>query len=302
MSIEVEAKTPAEIEADVLVVGVAEGDEDRAGAGLDATTRSRIAALVADGEATGRFGEATIVHLGDGAPTRRVVVAGLGKRIDADAVRTAAAAGARAARRVGRTIAYLVDDSLPPSMEEQARAAADGVVLGTYDPARWRTRDDDRAKPFDRLLLAGADGAAGEAAKRAAQVAEWANRARDLSNAPPNELTPQQLTARATEYANDAGNVKTEGLGRKQIETLGMGAFAGVAQGAHNEPQLIVLRYDPPDANEELTLGLVGKAITFDTGGISLKPSLHMQNMKGDMSGGAAVIAAICAIADLKIP
>src|SRR5206468_4986833 len=104
----------------------------------------------------------------------------------------------------------------------------------------------------------------------------------------------------ASELAPDG--VQVEALGREQIVELGMGAFAGVAQGAHNEPRLIVMRYEPQGAKADVTLGLVGKAITFDTGGISLKPSLSMENMKGDMSGGAAVIAATWAIADLQIP
>jgi leucyl aminopeptidase len=149
-------------------------------------------------------------------------------------------------------------------------------------------------------VIVGGDDAATAAAERAARVAEWANRARDLSNAPPNELTPERLAERAAELA--PAGVQVEALGREQIIALGMGAFAGVAQGAHNEPRLIVMRYEPKGAKSDVTLGLVGKGITFDTGGISLKPSLSMENMKGDMSGGAAVVAGMCAIADLDVP
>jgi len=96
--------------------------------------------------------------------------------------------------------------------------------------------------------------------------------------------------------------VTVEAFDRKQILGMNMGAFAAVAQGGHNEPRLIVMRYEPEGARADLTLGLVGKAITFDTGGISLKPGRGMENMKGDMSGGGAVIAATCAIAELSIP
>jgi leucyl aminopeptidase len=131
-------------------------------------------------------------------------------------------------------------------------------------------------------------------------VAEWANRARDLSNAPPNELTPERLAERASELAPEG--VTVEALDRARIDELKMGALAGVGQGSDNEPRLIVMRYEPEGAKGDVTLGLVGKAITFDTGGISLKPSLGMENMKGDMSGGAAVVAATCAVADLDIP
>jgi leucyl aminopeptidase len=230
----------------------------------------------------------------------RLAVAGLGKLADADAVRTAVASAAHRTQRVGGTLAYVVNPSLALDAGEQARAAADGLVLGTYDTRKWLSRDKGDRKPFERLVIIGGDDAATAAAERAARVAEWANRARDLSNAPPNELTPERLAERAAELA--PAGVQVEALGREQIIALGMGAFAGVAQGAHNEPRLIVMRYEPKGAKSDVTLGLVGKGITFDTGGISLKPSLSMENMKGDMSGGAAVVAGMCAIADLEVP
>jgi leucyl aminopeptidase len=299
MGITVESAGAGALEADLLVVPFAEDARELPSA-LEESLRTRLAPLLEGGEVTGAFGEATLVHIEDG-PVRRVALAGLGKphRIDADSVRTAMTAAVREAKRVGGTIAWLVDESLPVSAEEQARAAADGVVLGEYDPGQWRSSDNGHPKPFTRLVIVGGPT---EAAERAARVAEWANRARDLSNAPANELTPERLAERAAEYAQQAGNVTVEALGRDEIEELGMGAFAGVAKGAHNDPRLIVMRYDPPNAVADVTLGLVGKAVTFDTGGISLKPALNMQNMKGDMSGGAAVIAGICAIADLKLP
>jgi leucyl aminopeptidase len=279
--------------ADLLVVAVAEGGEPPQRA------PERVRELLASGEAGRDFGRTTVAHVGgDGAA--RIAVAGLGGRVDAQALATAVATAARATRRVGGTVAYLVDESLPLSAAEQARAAVDGVLLGTYDPGRWRTHDREGAKPVERLVLVGADESAREAAERAARVAEWVNRARDLSNAPPNELTPEALAERARELAPDA--VAVDALDRAQILELGMGSFAGVAQGAHNEPRLIVMRYDPPEPHGDVKLGMVGKAITFDTGGISLKPALYMQNMKGDMSGGGAVVAATCAIADLQIP
>ena len=299
MGIKIESAGAGELEADVLVVPLVE-DARELPAGLDATLRSRLQPLLEAGEVTGIFGEAALVHLGDG-PVRRVALAGLGKRhrIDGDSARTAMTAAVREARRVGGTIAWLVDDSLPISGDEQARAAADGVVLGAYDPGQWRSTERDSAKAFERLVIVGA---ASAAAERAARVADWANRARDLSNAPANELNPARLAERAAEYAQGVGNLTVEAFGRKQIDELGMGALAGVAQGSHNEPRLIVMRYEPANATANVTLGLVGKAITFDTGGISLKPALGMENMKGDMSGGGAVIAGMCAIADLALP
>jgi leucyl aminopeptidase len=286
----VEATNPDEVDADVVVVPVAEDGEPPAGAD------ERVRGLISSGEAGTEFGALTVVHT-DGT---RVAVAGLGKLADADAVRTAVAGAARETRRVGGTLAYFVNLALASSAAEQARAAADGLVFGTYDTRKWRSRGVDDKRDFERLLIVGGDADASAAAERAARVARWANRARDLSNAPPNELTPERLAQRASELAPEG--VHVEALDRNQIVDLGMGAFAGVAQGAHNEPRLIVMRYEPANAKADVTLGLVGKAITFDTGGISLKPSLSMENMKGDMSGGGAVVAGMCAIADLQIP
>jgi len=134
-------------------------------------------------------------------------------------------------------------------------------------------------------------------------VAAWTNRARDLVNSPPNETTPERLAERAREIASSLEHVSAEALDPDKIEQLGMGALAAVAQGSDNPARLVVLRYDPPEpTRRDVVLGLVGKAITFDTGGISLKPSLHMEDMKGDMAGGAAVIEATGAIAELGLP
>jgi len=297
MGVTVEAGDPSDLRADVLVVPVAEG-ADGVAEGLDERVRARCAELLSSGEATGEFAKTTIVHLDPDGPVKRVALAGLGRRVDADAVRTAVAGAAREASRVGGTIAYATSRSLPISAEEQSAAAAEGFVLGTYDPGQWRSKQRPRAG-FERLVLVGGDAERGQ---RAARIARWVNRARDLANSPPNELTPEELAGRAQQYAEDAGNLQVEALGRAEIEELGMGSFAAVAQGAHNEPRLIVLRHDTEDARADLTLGLVGKAITFDTGGISLKPGLRMESMKGDMSGGAAVIAGMCALADLGVP
>src|SRR6266536_1669686 len=286
----VEAQGAGNVDADVVVVPVAEGGQPPAGGD------ARGGEPDSTGEASTEFGETTLVHT-DG---ERLAVAGLGKLADADAIRTAVAGAARKTQRVGGTLAYVVNPSLALDAAAQARAAADGLVLGTYDTRKWLSRDKGDRKPFERLVIVGGDDAATDAAERAVRIAEWANRARDLSNAPPNELTPERLAQRASELAPKS--VRVEALDREQIVGLGMGAFAGVAQGAHNEPRLIVMRYEPAGAQTDVTLGLVGKGITFDTGGISLKPSLSMENMKGDMSGGAAVVAGMCAIAELEVP
>ena len=256
----------------------------------------RLPGLVDSGEITGASGSTCVLHRDGGG---HVVAAGAGRVADADAIRDAAAAVARLA--LGPTVAWQLDGSLPLDLAEQARAVADGLVLGGYDEGRWKTSRPLRQQ-VERLVFVGADEGALSAARRAEAIARWANNARDLANRPPNDLTPEALAARAAEIAEGSDLVSYEALGPTEIHTLGMGAFAAVAQGSHNEPRLIVLRYDPPNAADGAVLGLVGKAITFDTGGISLKPALYMEDMKGDMAGGAAVIEATGAIADLGLP
>ena len=122
------------------------------------------------------------------------------------------------------------------------------------------------------------------------------------STLPANELTPVALTERAMELGAEMPHLRVSTLGRREIEDAGMGAFASVARGSDTEPRLIALDYQPPGAREGIVLGLVGKAITFDTGGISLKPAARMEEMKGDMAGGAAVISAVAAVAALAVP
>src|SRR5919197_2837698 len=172
-------------------------------------------------------------------------------------------------------------------------------MLGAYSPARGKTEPDAR-KPIGRIVFYGGKDAAEQTAKRSARVARWVIWARDPPNSPPNELTPADLAARAAELAGP--NVQVSALEPAQIEELGMGALSAVGRASANGPRLIVLRYEPPNARGDVVLGLVGKAITFDAGGISLKPALKMYDMKGDMAGGAPVIAGTAAAAEPPLP
>jgi leucyl aminopeptidase len=289
------------VEADVLAVPLADPSPPLpAGASeLDRQLDGRLARVAEEEAVAKTAGQTAILHTEKG----RVVATGLGPgaALDADSVRTAAAGVARATASIGGTVAWLVDDGLPLPPAEQARAAVDGLALGGYDPGRWKA-NGDRPKPFERLVLLGADEGALAAAARAARVAEAANRARDLVNGPPNEVTPERLAARAEEIAAAHDHLSAEALGPDEIHALGMGAFAAVAQGSHNPPRLIVLRYEPPDPVAGLVLGLVGKGITFDTGGISLKPAPYMEDMKSDMAGAAAVLEGLGAVAELGLP
>jgi leucyl aminopeptidase len=211
--------------------------------------------------------------------------------LDADGLRTAAALAARALRSEGGTIAWRAEDA------KQVRAIIEGTAFGAYDPGLFKGGYPDRP---ELTLALDAPAELGDLALRQATITRHLDTARDLANRPPNDLTPVALSAHAKSHAFP--HLTVESHGRDWIEDQGMGAFAAVAAGSSEEPQLIVMRYDPPNAPRDVTLGLVGKAITFDSGGISLKPVLRMQDMKGDMCGGAAVIEATAAIAELGLP
>jgi leucyl aminopeptidase len=295
-ALEIEVSGPGDGSPDALALILTEEDSTpRADAGV----ADQLQRLADDGELHGELGRTMVVHTNDDSAARRVVVAGVGKRsdVDADAVRTAAAAVVRRLRDVGGTLGWTLDDSLPLSLDEQARAVVEGAVLGAYSPGRWKT-EQRPGKQISRIVLYGAEDE--DMARRAAIVAKWVNRARDLANSPPNELTPADLAERAAELAGP--NLEVEALEPRQIDELGMGGLSAVGRASANGPRLIVLRYEPPNATSDVVLGLVGKAITFDAGGISLKPALKMYDMKGDMAGGAAVIAGTGAAAELDLP
>jgi leucyl aminopeptidase len=300
--VSVESSTPGAVEVDVLAVPVPEGEGGPGAARFDEELSGRLQRLAERGDLRRELGKVTVLHDGS-QKAARVAAAGLGPpgEVDADAVRTAAAAVARSTADVGGTLAWALDDALPLSLSDQARAVVEGVVLGAYSPGRWKTNGAPSAGVERIVLYAGPDSGVDEAAARAATVAHWVNRARDLANSPPNELTPATLAARAAEL--DLPGLRVEALDPARIDELGMGALAAVGRGSANDPRLIVLHYEPSaPARDDLTLGLVGKAITFDAGGISIKPALKMEDMKGDMAGGAAVLAGTAAIAALALP
>jgi leucyl aminopeptidase len=301
----VEVKLPGEVEPDVLAVPVAQDANGVLSEGariLDERLNGRLRRLVDDGELRGELGKTVVLHMDGELNARRVAATGIGDldELDGDAIRTAAAAVAHAMEDVGGTVAWMLDETLPLPLEEQAEAVVEGVLLGSYRPGRWKT-EPDHAREITRIVLCAADRLGlGDAARRAALVSRWANWARDLANSPPNELTPAGWAERVA--ALDVPGLRAEALGPDQIEALGMGALSAVGRASANPPRLIVLRYEPTSpARGELELGLVGKGITFDAGGISIKPGDRLQDMKGDMAGGAAVLAATAAIAELRL-
>jgi leucyl aminopeptidase len=276
-------------------------------AAVDAALGGAIGRLIRAGEATGKWGEETLIHSLGRLPVERVLVMGLGKaeEFTLDRVRAVAAEAARALRRVGaRRIATIVHGTgaggLHPAQATQA--LAEGTLLGLYRFTRYKPKRDD-AKVIERLTIVERDRqrakAVTEAVRRGRILAEAANAARDMVNEPGNTLTPTELARRARLLAREA-RVHCEVLGPAALRRLGAGGLLGVARGSQEPPRLIILSYRGRRGGPHL--GLVGKGVTFDSGGISIKPAEHMEAMKGDMAGAAAVIAAICAIARLGLP
>jgi leucyl aminopeptidase len=302
----IEVRQAGELEPDALAIPFPDEDPATLSNGtraLDERLKGRLQRLVEDGELKGELGRTMLLHTDGELDAQRLILAGVGKReaVDADALRTAASAVVRRLADIGGTVAWQLDDSLPLSLDDQARAIVEGTMLGSYSPARWKTEEKPRKLVEKVVLYTDTPDGLAESAGRTARVGRWVNAARDLANSPPNELTPQVLAERAAELAGP--NLIVEALGPEWIDELGMGALSAVGRGSANGPRLIVLRYEPPQgAQGNTVLGLVGKAITFDAGGISLKPALNMQDMKGDMAGGAAVIAGIAAVAELELP
>src|ERR671923_2663601 len=212
MTVQVSVVSPGAVEADVLAVPVVEPGEPPGNGVLDDRLRRRLADLVAAGEVSGGFGESCLLHVEDGAGPAGVAAAGRAPRggVDPDAFRTAAASVARAASRFGGSVAWLLDPSLDLAPTEQARAVVEGVLLGAYEPGRWKT-NGRRPRPIERIVLVGGGGGVSEAARRAERVAEWAKRARDLANAPANELTPERLAGPAAQIADGFAHLSAQG-------------------------------------------------------------------------------------------
>ncbi|HEX5147206.1 MAG TPA: leucyl aminopeptidase [Conexibacter sp.] len=290
MRIAATTDAPLATTADTIVVGVFDGEDVAHDVGEHVLQR-----LLDQGEARRAFKRLAVTH----ADERRWILVGLGERaaFDAERARIAAAAVHGRARELGAAtlcweVPHHVDDAVVAGLVE-------GTVLAAYRFDRYRNHPDDEGA-LDALLLS-AHHDVSEPVGIATVVAEAQNRARDLQNLPGNEATPSFLAHRAQELVGEAEGLTVEVLGEAEIAAHGMGAFAAVAQGTAQEAKLICIRYEGPDAGGPL-LALVGKAVTFDSGGISLKPGARMSEMKFDMSGGAAVLEALGAIARLKLP
>ena len=294
----------AEIDADLLVIPVFEDDDLADEPGLDAAAGGEVARARGRGEFKGSLFDVFVTSV-TGWKAPRVALVGAGPRADVtpDHLRRIASTGGLAARqrRLSR-IAVLHRPGTAVGEEQAAQAMAEGVCLANYDGASYKTADPERSW-LERveLRLAGNSDAATAAVGRGCVLGEFSNRARVLANEPGNTLTPRVFADRAVEIGRDGG-AQVEVLDEQQIATLDMGLVLGVARGSQEPPRVVVLRHEPANAVPGVVLGLIGKGITFDTGGISIKPAENMDKMKDDMSGGAAVIAAMSAIARLQAP
>ena len=305
MQIDVVEAPPGGVEADVLAFAVRDPVElSGAAEGLDRLVEGRLTRLLEAGELQGDEGHVALLHADGRLAAARVAAVGLGTRaLDADRLRTAAARVAARTLDVGGTsVAWVVEeDGL--AAEEQGRAIVDGTVLGPYENGRWKTNDESRGehrapRPLRPRRRRGRRG--GPPGQRRRSLGQPLPRRRQR---PANELTPAGLAAWAEEIAGRQRAPPLRGAGPEEIRAAGMGAFAAVSQGSHNPPRLVTLAYEPPEpAQPDLRVGLVGKAITFDAGGLSLKPAYRMDEMKSDMGGGGAVLAATGAIAELGLP
>jgi leucyl aminopeptidase len=286
MEIRATTDSPPDTGADTVVVGVFDGK----GIPHDVEDGA-LGALLECGEARSTFRKLTHVH----AAGRRWILIGLGDRdaFDAERARIAAAVALGRARELGaRTLCWELPHKVPDAV---AGALVEGTLLAAYRYTAYKSEPGEDRSPQALVVSAHHDVAAAVEAGRAG--ADAVNRARDLGNTPSNVLTPEALAVRARAIAG----VQADVMGRDEIVAAGMGAFAAVAQGAGNEPRLITLRHDPPAATGPV-LGLVGKGVTFDTGGYSIKPAARMHEMKFDMCGAAAVLEATAAIAALGLP
>ena len=283
---------PEDTAADTRVVGLFEGES---------LADPALQRLVELGEAKPGLKKVALAHeAAPGGGQRRVLIAGLGARAELDPERARVAAGAAAAR--AKELGAVSLSWAAPAGEGVAAGLVEGTLLRLYSFERFKSKpsEDGENARVESLEIAGEHVDRSEV-ELAGVAAGAANAARDLQNLPANVATPGFLAERAREIADRHDSLELELLDREAIVARGMGAFAAVAQGSYEEPRLIVLRWRPPGARGA-HLGFVGKAVTFDTGGISIKPSAKMQEMKFDMSGGAAVIEAMAAIAALGVP
>ncbi len=303
---------PAEVETECLVAFTLDhtskdqGNNQKGDPRLtvkDSALEKAVADLVASGEVTGKANETVLLHRPPGLKAKRLLVVGAGKvkSFSHAEVRKSAGSAVRFLKpKMIKGCAFVLPE-LASGAEDAVRAIVEGALVADFDPDTYRSdRKDLSMKDVNIVAPPSSDqGKLQQSLEQARIIGESQNFTRELVNEPSNRLTPTMLADRAKKMCDSVG-LKCETYGPDKIKELKMGAFWSVAQGSDEEPRLIVMRYEPQGAPEKPVLGLVGKGITFDTGGISIKPADGMEKMKYDMAGGAAMIGAMRAIAMLK--
>ena len=312
MKIQVKKGFIANERSEAVVAGVFEETKKLAGAAaaLDRAADGLIAGMLKSGDFRGKLHKTATLYPEKELHLKRIVLVGLGKEKDftRDKLRGAAAAAARAVRDLGAASMLLPLDfaSTGLSAQHNAQTLVEGVMLGLYQFKEFKTKSNGNGdKPIAACTLLAGSAAELAGAKKGAAHAEAVSRAvclaRDLVNRPANTATPRHLAQTARSIAAQYGIACTV-LDARQAEKLGMGAFLSVARGSDEPARFIVLDYKPNTKKPAPAIALVGKAITFDSGGISIKPAQGLEEMKTDMAGGAAVLGAVQAAAALKIP
>lgn len=306
MKITLEARPFAEIETGALVSWVFEESDPVEGriAEIDQKTGGLLRKLAKSGELTGKTLEMTLVHAPAGLKAERLLLVGAGKREAYGAAQLRKLAGAALRHLKARSVKQIALVAREgEATAEAAQAAAEGLLFSNFESDKYKS-EKKNGKEVGAVLLAGWDGenrAAGEKGlERGRIIGEAQNFTRELVNEPSNKLTPRVLAERAAAMANEAG-LGCEILDERKIAELKMGALLSVAQGSTEPPRMLVLTYTPGNAKAGApVIGLVGKAVTFDTGGISIKPADGMEKMKYDMAGGATMLGVMRALAALK--
>lgn len=306
MQIQLETQPYSSLQADAIVTYVFENDNKIEGVlgDIDRGMEGRLGALAAGGEIAGKALEMVLVHFPEGLDAKRLLLVGAGKpdKFEVSDLRKIAGAALRFLKTRGvKKFVFLAREGERGA--EAVQAIVEGLIVGDFESDKYKSEKKNN-KEIQSVSLAGFEGALpaelNSALDRGRVIAESQNFARDLINEPSNRLTPRLLAARAEAMAKEVG-LGVEILDERKISELKMGALIGVAQGSVEPPRVIVIRYTPekPRAGAPV-LGLVGKAVTFDTGGISIKPADNMEKMKYDMGGGATMLGAMRALAYLK--
>ncbi len=302
---------PSQLETECLVVVVLDAAENNDNGATpekhdpqiqtdDKALITAAADLVASGEVTGKMLETTLLHKPEGLKAKRLLLIGGGKasKFSSSELRKLAGAAVRTLKAKDlKSFAFV----MPGKIEDAAKSIVEGGYVGNFDADYYRS--DREEKKIEELVIVAPRGTNQQSLRSKIDqgriIGEAQNFTRDLVNEPGNRMTPTILAERAQKMCEETG-LACEIYGPDKIRELKMGAFWSVAQGSDEEPRLIVMRYEPPRAPKKRVLGLVGKGITFDSGGISIKPGEGMEKMKYDMAGGAAMIGAMRAIAQLK--